>query len=276
MRTERIGNATLILGDCLTVMETLADQSVDLILCDLPYGMTANKWDTVIPFAPLWASYLRVAKPTAAIVLTASQPFTSALVMSQPNLFRHEWIWMKNRGSNFANTVREPMKEHESVIVFSRGKWTYNPQMQTRAPAGASRAKYKINQGSHSSNYRNFVERTHSGLPEMRVPSSCQEFICEVGYHPTQKPVPLMEHLIRTYSNPGDLVLDNCMGSGSTGVGAMRSGRDFVGIELDPVHFQTAVGRITAATRQTDLFVQALPTDVKPLVAHADLFAGPA
>lgn len=234
-------------GDCLDLMATLPDDSVDMILCDLPYGTTACKWDTVIPFEPLWAQYRRVAKRNAAIVLTASQPFTSALVMSNPKDFKHEWVWIKNRGSNFANTVREPMKEHESVLVFSSGKWVYNKQMQERTGAGGERVKYGVAFQSKSDNYREFEGRPHARLPEMRVPSTWQKFNTEVGLHPTQKPVALMEYLIRTYTNPGDVVMDNCMGSGTTGVACGNLGRGFIGFERDEAYFKAAEARVLAA-----------------------------
>lgn len=218
-----------------------------MVLADLPYGTTQNRWDSVIPLDKLWKAYDRVCKPSAAIVLTASQPFTSMLVMSRPDLFRHEWIWIKNRGSNFANTVREPMKEHESVLVFSRGAWTYNKQMQARTGGGADRVKYGFEQDApeRTDNYGAFGYKRTAALGEMRVPSSWQKFNCEVGLHPTQKPLALMEYLVRTYSNPGDVVLDNCMGSGTAGLACQNTGRDFIGIELDPKHFQTAQERLS-------------------------------
>ena len=237
----------LLQGDCLDLMKQIPDGSVDMVLCDLPYGTTANKWDAVIPFAPLWEHYLRVAKENAAIVLTASQPFTSALVMSQPTLFRHEWIWQKNRGSNFANTVREPFKEHEEVLVFSRGKWTYNKQMQERTGGGADRVKYGLRWMSQSENYRKFANRETVMQPELRVPSSVQKFNTEVGLHPTQKPVALLEYLIKTYTNKGELVLDNCMGSGSTGVACLNTNRRFIGIEKEEKYFAIAKDRIEKA-----------------------------
>lgn len=236
---------TLHCGDCLEVMKSIPDGSVDMICADLPYGITSNKWDSVIPLPELWAQYLRVCKPNAAILLTASQPFTSTVVLSRPDLFRHEWIWLKNRGSNFANTVREPMKEHESVLMFSRGKWVYNKQMQERTGSGADRVKYDLNYRSKSENYRGFEGREGQQLPELRVPSSWQKFNTATdGFHPTQKPVALMEYLIKTYTNEGETVLDNCMGSGTTGVAAKRLNRKFIGIELDPIYFEIAKQRI--------------------------------
>ena len=237
----------LIHGECLEEMAKIPTASVDMVLCDLPYGTTANKWDSVIPLNLLWDQYKRIAKPNAAIVLTSSQPFTSALVMSNAAMFRHEWIWIKNRGSNFANTVREPMKEHESVLVFSQGKWTYNKQMQERTGAGADRVKYGVAFKSQSDNYREFEGKGHAKLPELRVPSSWQKHNTEVGFHPTQKPVALMEYLIRTYTNEGAVVMDNTMGSGTTGVACINTSRHFIGIERDAVYFTTAEKRIAAA-----------------------------
>lgn len=234
-------------GDCLRRMADIADGSIDLILCDLPYGTTACKWDTVIPFAPLWAHYKRVIKPRGAIVLTASQPFTSALVMSNPEWFRHEWVWIKNKGGNFANTVREPFKEHEAVLVFAPGGWTYNAQRQERSEAGKEMVKRPLRIDSNSQNYRRFDRTGYQMRTPDRVPSSWQRFKVERGLHPTQKPVALMEYLIRTYSNEGETVLDNAMGSGTTGIACLNTGRRFIGIEKDPGIFATARRRIAEA-----------------------------
>ena len=237
-------------GDCLELMKNLPDKSVHMICCDLPYGTTACKWDVVIPFEPLWEQYLRVCTENAAIVLTASQPFTSMLIMSNIQMFRHEWIWQKNRGSNFANTVREPFKEHEEVVVFSRGKWTYNKQMQERTGGGSDRVRYGLKWMTQSDNYRKFSNRETVFMPSLRVPSSVQKFNTEVGLHPTQKPVALLSYLIRTYSNEGETVLDNCMGSGSTGVAALETGRSFIGIEKDDRYFDIAKNRIEQKRKQ--------------------------
>lgn len=250
---------TLMLGDCLERMAEIEPGSVDMVLADLPYGTTQNRWDSVIPFDQLWPALERVTKPSAAIVLTASQPFTSLLVSSRLPLFRHEWIWQKNCGSNFANTVREPFKEHESVLVFSRGKWTYNKQMQERAPGGSSRARYAYGQehGEGSGNYSpGLVRLSSTSLPELRVPSSVQKINRETGHHPTQKPVALMEYLIRTYSHAGETVLDCTMGSGTTGVGCVNTGRKFIGIEREAAYFAIAQQRIDAATAQAGLFAE--------------------
>ena len=220
----------LIQGDCLEKMKDIPENLVDMILCDLPYGTTQNRWDTIIPFEPLWLQYWRITKAGTVIALNSSQPFTSKLVMSQIDFYKHEWIWVKNRGSNFANTVREPMKEHESVLIFSKGKWTYNKQMQERTGGGLSRVQYDFNSVSHSENYQTF-DRPPPKQGSLRVPSSWQKFNVQVGLHPTQKPVPLIEYLIRTYTNEGDLVLDNCMGSGSTAIACLKTGRRFIGID---------------------------------------------
>ena len=232
------------LGDCLEIMKRIPDGSVDMVLCDLPYAVTSNSWDEIIPMDQLWAAYDRICKPTAAIVLTASQPFTSVLVASNLKMFKHEWIWIKNRGSNFANTVREPMKEHESVLVFSKGKWTYNKQMQERTGGGADRVKYNVAFESKSDNYGEFEGRKENKLPELRVPSSWQKYNCEVGLHPTQKPVGLFQYLIRTYSNPGDTVLDNCMGSGTTAIAAINEGRNWIGVEQNEKYYEVIMDRV--------------------------------
>lgn len=238
----------IIQGDSLGVMRSMvATSSIDMILADLPYGITENKWDSVIPLVDLWAQYNRVLKPEGIVALTASQPFTSILVCSNPNQFKHEWIWIKNRGSNFANTVREPFKEHESVLIFCKSsKWTYNPQMQERTGAGNERIKYGIKPHTTiSTNYRNFADRPHEIRPELRMPSSWQKFNTEVGLHPTQKPVPLFEYLIRTYTNEGDTVLDNTIGSGTTALACQNTGRHFIGIDNNPEYIKIARERIS-------------------------------
>lgn len=240
-------SARLIHGDCLAVLPTLEPGSVGMVLADLPYGTTQNKWDSVIPLDALWAELLRVAKPSAALVFTASQPFTSVLVMSRPALFRHEWVWIKNRGSNFANTVREPFKEHEAVLVFSRGGWTYNKQMQPRTGGGIGLVGKVQDRVTRTSNYGAVGGVYGRELPELRVPSSWQKFNTDVGLHPTQKPVALGEYLILTYTNPGDTVLDPTMGSGSFGVAALNTDRRFVGIERDADYFAIAGKRLADA-----------------------------
>ena len=241
--------------DCLVVMPRLEENSVDLVLVDPPYGTTSCKWDSVIDLKTMWGQLRGVISSKAVIAITASQPFTSILVTSNLPWFRHEWIWIKNRGSNFANTVREPMKEHESVVIFSPGKWTYNRQMQERTGTGVERVKGNFNFRSKSENYRDFEGRENQKLPEMRVPSSWQKFNTACGKekmnHPTQKPVALMEYLIKTYSNKGDTVLDFAMGSGTTGVACGNLNRNFIGIDNDKEHgyFKIAYKRVREAYR---------------------------
>jgi len=246
----------LILGDCLVEMETLIDNGikVDMILCDLPYGTTACSWDVVIPFEQLWSCYNRIIKENGAIVLTASQPFTSALVMSNPKMFKYEWIWIKNRGSNFATVKYMPMKEHENILVFGKGTLKYNPQMQKRTGGGADRVNYKINPSTSAEVYNGLVAKESTMRGELREPSSWQKFNTEVGKHPTQKPVYLMQYLIQTYTDKNETVLDNTMGSGTCGVACMKIGRNFIGIEKEQKYFDIAQERISAEGNQIKLF----------------------
>lgn len=243
--------AKLYQGDCLDILPRLKPGLVDLVLTDPPYGTTSCKWDSIIPLDKMWFHLLGAAKDSAAFVFTSSQPYTSALVMSNPKMFKHEWIWIKNRGSNFANTLREPMKEHETVLVFSKGKWVYNKQMQPRTGAGLDRAKHNVTFKTSSENYRKFDTREQNKISEMRVPSSWQKINTVTGKekvaHPTQKPVELMEYFIKTYTNENDIVLDFTMGSGTTGVACANLNRRFIGIELEPKYFDVAKSRIEKA-----------------------------
>lgn len=248
---------TIYNEDCLEGMKRIPDKSIDMILCDLPYGTTACKWDTIIPFEPLWEQYERVIKDNGAIVLTASQPFTSNLVMSNPKLFKHEWIWVKNRGSNFASLKYQPMKEHESVIVFSKKTPKYHPIKEERKGSGKERAKYKYNPSNTGKRgaMGGFEMRhaNHNGNNDLRFPSSVQRFNTEVGLHPTQKPVPLFEYLIKTYTNEGETVLDNCIGSGTTAIACMNTNRNFIGFELDKDYYDIAQDRIKNHAQQLSL-----------------------
>lgn len=228
----------VIQGDCLEVMKEIPDKSIDMVLCDLPYGTTACKWDTIIPFEPLWEQYKRVIKDNGAIVLTASQPFTSIVVMSQIDLFKVEWIWKKNAGSNFAQTKYMPMKEHESILVFGKNRLIYNPIMQERAESGKKmikagvKSKASIGNDVYSGANQGYDNSKQDS--QFRVPSSVQNFNRERGLHPTQKPVALFEYLIKTYTNEGDLILDNCAGSGTTGVACKNTNRNYILIEKEP------------------------------------------
>lgn len=239
----------VIHGDCIEVMAGLPAASVDACITDPPYGTTACKWDAVIPFEPMWAELKRIVKPTGVIALFSSQPFTSALIMSNPQMYRHEWVWIKNRGSNFANTNREPMKEHESVVVFSRGGWTYNKQMQKRTGGGVDRVRYEFTEASDTRTLilggQHFAHKREG--TEMRVPSSWQKFNTEVGLHPTQKPVELLRYLVRTYTNTGETVLDFAAGSGTTGVACEKEGRNAVLIEKELAYIETSRCRIYGA-----------------------------
>ena len=236
-----------LLGDCMERMKEIPDKSIDLILCDLPYGTTACKWDQVIPFEPLWAEYWRVAKPSAAVVLTASQPFTSALVMSQIKAFKYEWIWEKNIGSNFAQTKYQPMKEHENICVFGRGRTIYNPVMEERTAKSLKNIGRVLNSDPSKDHTPNLPKITRQPISPMRVPRSVQRFDFnrrQGWFHPTQKPVALFEYLIRTYTDEGMTVLDNCAGSGTTAIAAERSRRKWACIERDPAYYAKAVERV--------------------------------
>jgi site-specific DNA-methyltransferase (adenine-specific) len=239
-----MNRVTLINGECLAEMAKLPTASVDLILCDLPYGTTQNKWDSVIPLDQLWTQYWRIAKPNAAVVLTAQCPFDKALGASCLEFMKYEWIWQKENATGFLNAKKQPLKNHENALVFYRSQPTYNPQMRTGF------APYKQKQGRKSSNYGH-VEPDHiTESNGERYPLSIVEFKRDrEGFHPTQKPVALMEYLIRTYTNPGDIVLDNTMGSGTTGVAAVNTGRRFIGIERDPNYFRIAQERIATTPR---------------------------
>ena len=242
----------LIQGDCLERMEDLPDSSVDAIIADPPYGTTACKWDSVIPFEPMWDQIKRVIKPNRAIVMTASQPFTSVLVNSNITMFKYEWIWEKAVGSNFACLKYQPMKEHENVLVFGKGKVQYNPIKQPRKGSGAKRLEtpYFTNSKQGGAVYGN-VCRNNAGKSydkNLRYPSTVQFFNNRAsgdrGKHPTQKPVALMEYLIKTYTNEGGTVLDFTMGSGTTGVACVNLNRNFIGIEFDEKYFKIAEKRI--------------------------------
>ena len=240
-------NVNLFCGDCLEVMNNIPDKSVDMILCDLPYGTTNCKWDIVIPFGPLWEQYNRIAKGNSAIVLFGSEPFASLLIESNIKKYRHDWVWKKNAGSNFGCVKFQPMREHEGIYVFSNGRTKYNPIMQERSEGGKKRVRTVVNYNTKTECYGEGLRgEVQSKRPELRYPSSVQSFNRERGLHPTQKPVALLEYLIRTYTNEGDVVLDNCMGSGSTGVACVNTKRKFIGIELDERYFEIAKERISS------------------------------
>lgn len=230
---------TIHLGDCLELMKQIPDASVDMILCDLPYGVTArNTWDAIIPFQGLWDEYRRITKPRAAIVLTAIQPFTSLVVTSNLADFKYEWIWKKSLKTNFLNAKKQPLRQHETILVFYKEQPVYNPQgVRSGAISGGNKG---------TTNYREWDNATYkqtvTGYPTdvLEIPNANRGHI-----HPTQKPVELFEYLIKTYTNPGDLVLDNCAGSGTTAVACKQTGRRFICIEKDRGYWEKACERIS-------------------------------
>lgn len=230
----------LYFGDCLEIMPQLEDDSVDLLLVDLPYGTTACKWDSIIPLDKLWEQYNRICKENAAMVFTTAQPFTTILAFSNLDNLRYEWIWEKPQGTNPMNAKVMPLKSHENILVFYRKKPKYNPQMWYSTPySGFSSDEKKIGEvyGEAKSKHRDNPEGS-------RYPKTVLKYGQEKGLHPTQKPVALMEYLIKTYSDEGDVVMDNTMGSGTTGVAAMNTYRKFIGIESDEKYFEIAKNRI--------------------------------
>lgn len=231
-------------GDCLERMKELESGSIDMVLADPPYGTTACKWDSVIPFEPMWKQLKRITKKNGAIVMTASQPFTSALVMSNPAMFKYCWVWDKRVASNSQLAKNQPLKIHEDVCVFANGKLAYNPQGLVDCEiirSNANRSKGVGHVGSERKR-ETFVQK------KTGYPKSIQNFKPNNinKLHPTQKPVALMEYLIKTYTNEGETVLDFTMGSGTTGVAAKNLNRKFIGIELDETYFKIAQERIGA------------------------------
>jgi site-specific DNA-methyltransferase (adenine-specific) len=250
-----IGDCKLMFGDCLVRMKEIPDGSVDMILCDLPYGTTAATWDSIISFSDLWLEYKRVIKSNGAVVLTSLQPFTTKLINSNPSMFKYAYVWIKSRALGFQNAKLRPMTRHEDVLVFSQGNaanrasnlMVYNPQGLTRVDKKVNGLKaskddstgHRMGRPSHK------AERVQdfTGYPDTVL-----NFANEgSAVHPTQKPVTLFEHLIRTYTDSGNVVLDNCMGSGTTGVACANSSRNFIGIESYSKYFDIASKRIAEA-----------------------------
>jgi len=249
----------IYLGDCLDVMQQIDDKSIDAIVCDLQYNTTKNSWDSLIPFEPLWEQYNRIIKDDGAIVLFSQQPFTSMLVMSNPKMFKYEWIWEKENGTGFLNANHAPLKIHENILVFGKGATSptkksvsmkYNPQMRTGFKA------YTCKQGGIGNNYDfKHSKETVTDNNGERYPVDIIKFNRDKEkLHPTAKPVELLRYLIRTYTNENDVVLDNCMGSGSTIVAAIRENRQYIGIEKDEKYFNVANERIKNETSQLSLF----------------------
>ena len=236
---------TILHGDCLELMKDIPDKSIDMILCDLPYGTTACKWDTIIPFEPLWACYKRIIKDNGAIVLTASQPFTSALVMSNIKMFKYEWIWEKHQGTNPMSAKISPLKSHENILVFGIGKLKYNPQMEKGNPYSG------FNSQTFQSEVYGGGKSIHRENKEGdRYPKTILRFTKDKGkrFHPTQKPVALFEYLVKTYTNEGDTVLDNCLGSGTTAIACINTKRNYICMEKDKTYFDLSTDRVKKHT----------------------------
>lgn len=250
---EQYEDGAVYLGDCLDIMPALPPKSVDLILCDLPYGTTRSKWDSIINLICLWQNYNNVIKDKGAIVLTASQPFTSTLIVSNPDMFKYEWIWEKSRGSNFIHSKFQPLKTHESILVFSKSpaaytknknQMNYYPQMTKGVPydKGIVENDWSPLQGE----YKKFSGKNETGkrYPRSVLYFSSDSDKSERGLHPTQKPVELFEYLIKTYTKEGDCVLDSCAGSGTTAIAAIKNNRRFLLIEKEEKYYQTTNKRI--------------------------------
>lgn len=246
MRLNYIDNT-----DCLEGMKSIPDGSVDMVLCDLPYGITHNKWDTAIPFEPLWEQYNRVLKPNGVAALFAVQPFASALVMSNPKNFRYEWVWVKTQPKGHLNAKKMPMRAHENILVFYRKKPAYYPQMTHghKRKIGHRRYKREANgDGCYGAEYRD----TRYDSTD-RYPTDVQTFSNgdqKNKLHSTQKPVALCEYLIKTYTKPGEIVLDNCMGSGTTAVACIKTGRNYIGFEISAEYCDIARQRVASVQEQ--------------------------
>ena len=245
------GKKEILLGDCLELMKDIPNGSIDMILCDLPYGTTACKWDTIIPFEPLWEQYERIIKPNGAIVLTASQPFTTELINSKRTLFRYEMIWAKNMPTGAFNANKMPMKSHENVLVFYKSLPTYNPQKTKRTEKELKRfMKEPIVTKIENSVYGSFDRTVLGRDAEMKNPNSLLLFDVVNGRsgdkqpHPTQKPVALFEYLIKTYTNENDLVLDNTAGSGTTAIACLNTKRQFIVMEKEQKYYDIILKRV--------------------------------
>lgn len=258
----KLGNGEFHNGDCFDVMRAIPDASVDMVLCDLPYGTTQNKWDSVLPLDRLWAEYWRVCKPNAAVVLTAAQPFTSALVTSQFARFRYDWTWRKEKGTGHLNAKKMPMRDKEDVLVFYREQPIYNPQFGSGTPYKNKAGKDHSAATSMTGSYGVYTNKREDSDGK-RYPKQVLEFnvVGRGGFHPTQKPVALFEYLIRTYTNEGDLVLDNTAGSGTTAIAAENAKRRWICIERDPGYFAAATERVQKHVGGVR-FVRPLPEDM--------------
>ena len=239
----------IYLGDCLELMKEIDDKSIDLILCDLPYGTTKCSWDTIIPFEPLWKQYKRVIKDNGAIVLTASQPFTSALVMSNIKDFRYCWVWDKKKGGNIMNLKSQPYKVHEDVCVFSIKPHLYYPIMtEQKERTGKTYSKGEANGIENYGDIRTYNKKYPKSILEISNADQREKI------HPTQKPVALFEYLIKTYTNEGNLVLDNCAGSGTTAIACINTNRNYILMEKEQKYYDVINERIKKHTEQQKIF----------------------
>lgn len=237
----------------MEIMPLIPDKSIDMILCDLPYGTTACSWDIVIPFAPLWEQYERIIKDNGAIVLFGAEPFSSYLRLSNLKLFKYDWIWDKIKGTGFLNAKKQPMRSHEIMSVFYKNQCLYNPQKTKGHKNKVSYRSKNLQTDVYGDMNRNYLYESTE-----RYPRSIQEFSTDTqnsSLHPTQKPVGLCEYLIKTYTNKGAIVLDNCIGSGTTAIACIKTGRDYIGIEKNEIYYNIAVERINNENSQLKLFV---------------------
>ena len=244
-------------GDCLELMRSIPDKSIDMILADLPYGTTACSWDTIIPFEPLWDNYKRIIKPNGCIALFGSEPFSSYLRLSNIKQYKYDWIWNKDQGGNFANAAYQPLKTHETISIFSTTLYypiKVDASKNKIRPISDGNMNTKIQKNfiqSHSENYDNTKR-----FPKSVIEISCNESECNKlnRVHPTQKPISLLSYLIKTYTLENETVLDNTMGSGSTGVACIRTNRNFIGYEKDSNYYSIAEKRILEEIDKTSLF----------------------
>jgi len=252
LHKAEIGNSSLFLADCFDVLPSIPDKSIDAIIADLPYGTTACKWDSVLPLYKLWEQYKRIIKPNGAIVLTASQPFTSALIMSNPKMFKYTWVWEKSKATGFLNAKKRPLVAHEDIVVFCKGTPPYHPQMTEGSAYNKGIRKNQTENDVYGSFEQ--VEVKSNGL---RYPRSVQYFKTAESegetWHKTQKPISLMEYLTLTYSNENDIILDNTMGAGTTGLACLKTNRQFIGIEKEEQYYNIAIQRLSSYYDYTNL-----------------------
>lgn len=241
------GKKEILLGDCLELMKDIPNGSIDMILCDLPYGTTACKWDSVIPFEPLWKEYERIIKPNGAILLFGTQPFTTELILSNRKLFKYDMVWCKDKPADFGNGNIKPLRYHETICVFYTKTPTYNKQFESRKGTGYSRAKYPVNYINNSEHKFGMKDGSFDYANKDRMIGTVIDITTGARgsiKHPTVKPVPLFEHLIKTYTNKGELVLDNTAGSGTTAVACLNTKRQFIVMEKEQKYYDIILKRV--------------------------------